>query len=480
MDKKELANKLRTKIPNSDKTDEEVISMFSKKYPKIKDMIKEKPIKTSKRKFIVVTKDFAGLGFAIQEINKNGSKVIVAHKLCEKFDEKELEAANMMGKGLVKTVELDKLFDDRESYREYYWIWDGNHNADYGEILISEGFKVWGGTKFTDDLEHDRGIGVEFAESCGLVSPPTMEFTSAEEGISFMEQNEDKAYVMKPNDLEDNSLTYVPMAEDPHEANEEVRNILEAYSNHEATSSYILQEMVQGVEVNIEAFFVNGEAYFAHANFEDKFSHQKDSGEATGCAFDLDFEIPRYSRLYLETVGKMEPALKEMGYTGLADANIIVSDDNFWFLEFCFRLGYNAAVNFFYNLANKTCLQTLADMVDGIKDIKSKSGFGASMTVFTEKYKTGLPISYPEKYEDRIFLFDGYKENDIFKMAGIGHEILIINEHNYTIKTALKDVVDSASRIVFKNCYFRRDADENNYKLSPENRYAALVAMKML
>ena len=479
MNATELANKLRLKFPKlKDMADSDVIETVSKKYPKIKESLTEE--KKSKRKFVLVTKDFSGMGFAIQEIQKNNSEVLIAYKLSDKLEKDEIKEYKQMGKGFVEKIELDELMQNRKDYKDFYFLWDGNHNYEEGEILIKEGFKVWGGSKFTYDLENDREFGVKFAEGCGLVSPPSQEFSSAEEGISFMEQNEDKSYVFKPNGNEDNSLTYCPINEDPHEGNEEVRQLLEAYSGHEATSSYILQEMVQGVEVNVEAFFIKGEPYFAHANFEDKFSHQKDTGEATGCAFDVDFEITLYSKLYTETVGKMEQELRDMEYTGFADANVIVEDDNFHFIEFCFRMGYNMGVNFFYNLCNKTCFQTLADMVDGIQDIKAKSGFGSTMTVFTEKYKTGLPISFPERYTDKVFLFDAYKEKDIIKMAGCSHEMLVICEHNYTIKTALKDVVDSATRVVLKNCYFRRDADETNYKLSPEQRYNGLVAMKLL
>ena len=78
-------------------------------------------------------------------------------------------------------------------------------------------------------------------------------------------------------------------------------------------------------------------------------------------------------------------------------------------------------------------------------------------------------------------LFRSYEDEDEKqKIAGVGHEILIVNEHNYTVKTALKDVVDSSSRILFKNCYFRRDADDENYGLDPVDRYNALLAMKYL
>ena len=262
------------------------------------------------RKFIVVTKDFSGLGFAVQELAR-GTEVVMAYKLADSIDEDEIDAYMKVGEGMVEKYQLDDLMDKRDSLKDCYWIWDGNHNFQEGEMLRGEGFKVFGGTEFTFQLENDREFGAKFAESCGLVSPPTFEFTSPEEGLSFLEEHEETAYVFKPNETDDNSLTYVPMSEDPMHANKEVQRLIEAYRTNPATSSYILQEKVQGVEVNVEAFFINGVPYFAHANFEDKFNHQKDTGEATGCAFDVDFEIIDFNYIYDGFYDNIAPRLSD-------------------------------------------------------------------------------------------------------------------------------------------------------------------------
>ena len=69
MNATELANKLRLKFPKlKDMADSDVIETVSKKYPKIKESLTEE--KKSKRKFVLVTKDFSGMGFAIQEIHR--------------------------------------------------------------------------------------------------------------------------------------------------------------------------------------------------------------------------------------------------------------------------------------------------------------------------------------------------------------------------------------------------------------------------
>lgn len=436
--------------------------------------------KKEKRKFILVTKDFSGLGFALDGIEK-GFEVIISYGGYEFKDDKEENAYMMTGEGMIEKYPLEDIIKNIKDYKEYYFVFDGNHNVKEGELLRKEGFKVWGGSEFTDKLENDREFGMKFAESCGLHSPDQQEFSGADEGIKFLEEHEEEAYVFKPNAISDNSKTYVPINEEPCKANKEVREFIKAFESDECVSSYILQKVVKGVEVNVEGYFINGECVFAHANFENKKSFQEDMGRATGCAFDVDFEIPLESELYKITVGKMADKLEEMEYTGLADANVIIGDFNqVYFLEYCFRSGYNSAVNFHKNLCNKSFLETCADMVDGIVDIKARKGFGATITMFTDDFYTGLPIYIPEDIEKDVYLFDAYEEDGMLKMAGSSNEILIVCGHGYTISETLAEVEEKARKIIFKDRYMRLDTWEHKTGRSPQRRFEAIKAIGLI
>ena len=203
-------------------------------------------INKKERKYILVTKDFSGLGFALDEID-NGAEVIIAYGGQEFKDDKEEEAYLKTGEGMIEKYPIEEIMPDRKNFKGWYFVFDGNHNTNEGEKLRKEGFKVWGGSKFTDDLENDREFGMEFAASCGLYSPEQKEFSGAEEGIAYLEENEDCAFVFKPNGISDNSKTYVPVNDEPAKANKEVRDFIQAFANDECTSSYILQKMVKGV-----------------------------------------------------------------------------------------------------------------------------------------------------------------------------------------------------------------------------------------
>lgn len=433
----------------------------------------------SSRKFVLVTSDFSGLGFAIQDKEKNGSDVIIAYKPKGEIEEEKEHSYLIQGMGLVESMHLDDLMEDRKTYQDWFFVWDGNHNTDEGELLRKEGFKVFGGSQFQFDLENDREFGIEFAQSVGLESPPFHEFQTPDEGIKFLEANEDKAFVVKPNNAEDSALTQ-PFTRtiEPSNANLEARRYLSAMDVHD----YILQERKKGVEVNVEIFFSNGIPMLAQANLEDKYRHNGDLGCPTGCAFDLCWTVPLDCDLVKKTAGKFLPKLFERKYTGFADANVIIGDNEVWFLEFCFRPGYNAHPNFFTTIANSTFLQTAADLIEGKKPT-AKHGFGASVTMFTDKERMGIPIYVPSSLNGNFYLFDGYKGDedgdDEFSMGGFSKEIAVVTAFDYTPERALDAAVDNAYKVKIVNSDFRTDCSKTDYPLSLVRRYQALCAMKL-
>jgi phosphoribosylamine-glycine ligase len=432
------------------------------------------------RKFVLVSADFSGIGFAIQEIQQNDSEVIIAYKPKEAIDEKKLESYEIQGNGIVETIPLDDIMEERKKYKEYFWVWDGNHNVKENELLRKEGFKVIHGGEFCYNLENDREYGIEYAKEAGLESPPYHEFDSAEDGVSFLEENEDKAYVVKPNNAEDSALTQ-PFSRtlEPKNANLEARKYLKALD----VSDYILQERKKGVEVNIELFFSHGVPVFAQANLEDKYRHNGDLGCPTGCSFDVCWKIDLDSELVKRTAGKMLDDLQKRKYTGFADVNVIIGDDEVWFLEYCARIGYNAHPNLFQTLSKKTFLQSMADLYEGtIPDMKQ--GFGASITMFTDRPFMSIPIYVPKSVMPNVHFFDVFKsdedEEDEYSMGGLSNEIAIVTGFGYTIQTAFESALDNVCKIKFVNADYRTDCCNTDYPLSIVRRYEALKAMNLL
>lgn len=434
----------------------------------------EKFISKKKRHFIVVTQDFTGVGWA-KKLQDEGNEVILAYKLKE-GDEKEKEA-QMVGQGIVEVQELDKIFKHRQSFKDSYWIFDMNVHIEMAKILNDEGYKVLGGQEISERMENDRKFASELMEKYGIKSPPTFEFSSIEEGLKFLEENPEKAYVFKPDEPNDIVCTYVPDCEKPQKANHELYVYLASLSD---AGTYILQEKIDGVETNFEVWFHKGKPFFAMCDIECKKKLNQDLGGMVGCSQDINFAIPLECKAIKTTIAKLYDFYKDLKYTGFVDVNVIVYDNENYYLETCNRFGYNSHPNIFFSIAKLPVGEILADMIDGnIHDFYSKMryGFGASVTLYTDQEKKGLPIFIEDDMDNHFFMFDGYKENDQYFMSGYCGEIGIITAHGYTIKEAAEEVLEKAKLVRFPMRAKRSDLEKNDYPSAPKGRFDALEAM---
>ena len=422
-------------------------------------------------RFVVVTKWFSGLGFALR-LQEEGHDVELA---IAGIDDKRQQARYALaGEGLVTKRTLADVMASRAERRDAYFIWDENHSTAENECLRQEGFKVLGGGRYTDTMEHDRDACLDFVGRYGLCAPPSTAFDDPAAAVQFLEAHQRTAFVYKP-DEGDNYETYVPDAERPEDANVELRVYLRSLRNR---SPFVLQERKDGVEANVEVWFVRGEPRFAFMSLESKRRLTGDLGDFGGCAFDFTFTIPLDSRAVAETVGRLYPAYREMRYTGFGDANVVVARDGVWFFEKCERFGYNAHPNLFWNLAREPLGETLAALVDGTFVPRFSPGFGASCTMYMDHPVPGKAIRIPHDVYPSVYLMDGYKEQDRLLTAAYGDSVLLVNAFGYTMHQAWERVMTQASQIHFAGRSYRLDGAGTDYPSSPVRRYEALAAMR--
>lgn len=428
-------------------------------------------------KFVIATRDYSGLGFALR-LKDEGHEVVLA---CSP-DPKEMSDAvlrrayDLVGQDMVQKGPLAELLARRENFRDAYWIWDHNHSVEENELLRSEGFKVLGGGAFCDSMEHNREAGVKLAATYGLKAPPSFRFEDPATAIAFCEQRPETAYVYKPDNGQ-NFETFLPESEEPIEANQELRVHL---ASLERDGSFILQERKDGVETNVEVWFQQGDPVFAFMVIECKKKYVLDLGPLVGCALDFVFTIPLESKAVTESVGRLFAAYKNMKYTGFGDANFIAARDGVWFFEKCERFGYNAHPNLFFNLS----LDGVGDVFASLLDAKFKphfsGGFGASVLMSTKENPSGgKSIQFPPKLWSDIYFWDVYKSDKIYLTAGYDQEgyVLLVNGYGYTIPTAWENTMKKAAAIKFPYRHYRPDGDQTNFPSSPIRRYEALKAM---
>lgn len=430
-------------------------------------------------KFVVVTEEWSGLGFA-KRLKEEGHKVLMAYK--PKLDDPDYKEKpdqyKLVGKGIVDRAPFDDVFKKRAQMKDWYWIWDSNHETtlQQNEQMRKEGFKVFMGSKWSHTMEHDRdGVSKLMAKN-GIPSPQTFKFTDGQAAIKFLQAHEDQAFVYKPDEGEKYE-TYVPVAEDPTEANEEVQLYLEAIK---PTKPFILQEFKHGVETNVEVWFVKGEPKFAFMCMEAKRKDEADRGELAGCAFDFAWTVPLTSKAVTATVGKLFPLYKKMSYTGFADMNFFACQDGVYFIEKCERFGYNSHPNLLFNLNQDELGKTLADLVDGTFKPNFSKGFGASVTFHTDHPHGGLPIMVPESIEKDIYYFSAYNDGEHFLTSGYYEAVLVATAFGYTIPTAWEALMKKADKIKFPCRAYRGDGAATDYPSSPVRRYEALSSMGYL
>jgi len=424
-------------------------------------------------RFVIPTAYFAGLGFALR-LQDEGHEVLLAPRGID--DRRQRESYALVGEGVIPKRPLADVIRDRNDYRDAMWIWDENHSAEENELLRREGFCIFGGGQWPERMEHDRDACLAFVAEYGLQPPPSHAFSDPTEALRFLEEHPETSYVFKP-DRGENFETWLPLSMDPREANVELQYHLRALTS---TSPFVLQEMKNGIETNVEAWLVDGEPRFAFMTLECKRKLTGDLGDLTGCAFDFAFIIPLESGAVRESVGRLFPAYKKMRYTGFADANVIFDKDGVWFLEKCERFGYNAHPNLLWNLNRTPLGQTFQELIDGSFTPDFAPGFGASLSMYMDHRATGHVIDVPEATRPHLYFYDVFAKDDKLYTAGYYDHVLIANAYGYTMQTAWESALQLASSVKFTSRAFRVDGMTVPFPSSPIERYEALRAMGYL
>ncbi|HYO80959.1 MAG TPA: hypothetical protein VES20_06135 [Bryobacteraceae bacterium] len=426
-------------------------------------------------RFFLVTRDYAGLGFAIR-LQDEGHDVILAVNPHpdQSSDLNRYAASELVGSGLVRKKLLKDCMAERADFRDACWVWDFNHAVEENMTLCEEGFSVLGGGQHAHSMEHDRHACLEFASTYGLESPASHAFSSTDDAIVFCAEHPNTAFVYKP-DHGANYETFLPESDDPAEANFELRTHLKTIHS---PGTFILQERKSGVEANVEVWFQRGEPVFAFMTLESKRRYTGDMGELAGCAFDFVFTIPLECRAVQESVGRLYPAYRKMRYSGFADANFIAARDGIWFFEKCERFGYNAHPNLFWNLNLSSLGDVFSALANGTLRPNFSGGFGASVTMSTRDNPVGgKAIQFPSKLWKDIYFWDAYRDGDHVLTAGYDRDVLILTAYGYTIPTAWELLMRRAAEVRFPYRHYRIDGDRTDFPSSPVRRYEALRAM---
>jgi phosphoribosylamine--glycine ligase len=227
----------------------------------------------------------------------------------------------------------------REAGEDGIVLFESATQGDTQDTLRRDGFQVIGGSAFGDRLEADRAFGQQVLQGFGLRLAATHGFTAYEPALDFLRRKGGR-YVLKFNGA-DNPRTrnYIGELDDASD----MLALLATYAAYPGTREqpdFVLMEFVQGVEAGVGAYF-NGSEFLSPAclDFEHKRFFTGELGELTG-EMGTIVSYRGSDKLFAASLAKMAPLLREGGYCGYINLNMIVNEEGLWPLEFTSRFGY--------------------------------------------------------------------------------------------------------------------------------------------
>ena len=366
---------------------------------------------------------------------------------------------------------------------ELKWIGKAEHDgiilfesATKGAIqdaLRQDGYQVIGGSAFGDRLESDREYGQHIMQEMGLPIANTFKFTNYDVAINFIRQTKQR-YVYKSNDVDcDRTRNYVGMVADgtdliallTHYKNQPTKN-----QTGKSSTNFVLMEHISGIEIGVGAYF-NGEHFLQPAclDWEHKRFFSGNLGELTG-EMGTVVTYRGAEIIFQRTLLHLESRLKESGYCGYINLNIIANAEGLWPLEFTSRFGYPgyaicAALQqdswdvLFRRMLKKSSLY-----------IATHAGFAVGVVLNVPPFpycygyeilSKGLPIlfqpSITESDRQRLHLSEVAKLDGYLMTSGMTGNVATAVGIGKTVEAARYHAYDLAAKVILPNIRYRRD-----------------------
>lgn len=402
-----------------------------------------------------------------------------------------------VGDGLVDKVDDYSEVLKGDDSKEWIIVAD---NVGMGRILDdlrSQGWKVWGGSKWADKLEKDREYARSVFEAAGLRTPTTVTVHSIDEAERYIRERR-KRYVLKPHD----NIVSVYIGDD--EKGTDCLEILSYWRSLGLENQTIdIQDYIVGRNVDVELWFGNG-IYLLPPNYtvETKKFMPDDLGATVGCMSSVVWISRKPSRTLKEVLIPFAEYVRRWKFSGPISLNIIVeeSTSRLYILEATPRIGYNA----YY------CLKELLPL--GFSDLILRCVNMENVTddeerevpVDTTRFSVGIEVSIPpspfevkdknlmrrvydtckgvpimvegKNYPAKVHLCDVKKEKRTIVCAGTNGIVAEVISADADVVAAYNRCVETVKMLPIPNKQARlRDAIEDFQKYFPEWKRRLIV-----
>jgi phosphoribosylamine--glycine ligase len=338
--------------------------------------------------------------------------------------------------------------------------------------LRRDGYQVIGGSSFGDRLEDDRAFGQETLRALGLSIAPSHHFTDFTTAIEFVRASQ-RRYVFKSNGADSlRTRNYVGEMEDGTDMIA-LLSLQRAQWVGYAKPDFVLMEHLTGVEVGVGAYF-NGETFLKPVclDWEHKHFFPGELGELTG-EMGTIVTYRGAERIFDATLGLMAAQLRDSGYCGYINLNLIANAQGLWPLEFTSRFGYPGFA-ICEALHNETWDAIFRKMLNGSDlEIDTRAGFAAGVVLTVppfpypygyEELSKGAPISFRHTMTDddhaALHLAEVALVNSQLVTSGMTGYVGVATGAGNTVEEARDKAYSIAGKIVVPNLRYRTDIGE--------------------
>ena len=356
------------------------------------------------------------------------------------------------------------------------------------DALRLEGYQVIGGSAFGDRLEGEREYGQQMMQEMGMSIAKTFQFNDYESAITFIHST-NKRYVYKNNGADfERTRNYVGMVEDGsdliallmHYQTQSHQN--KGYQSQEDQNQvaksividFVLMEYISGIEIGVGAYF-NGEHFLQPACLDWEYKHffPGNLGELTG-EMGTVVTYQGAEIIFGRTLQHLESRLKESGYCGYINLNMIANAQGLWPLEFTSRFGYPGYVICAALQQNSWDILFRRMLKKSSVYITTKTGFSVGVVLNVPPFpychgydllSKGLPIlfkpSFTEADRQHLYLSEAAKIDDYVVTSGMTGNVATAVGCGETIEDARRRAYDLAEKVILPNIRYRQDIGNN-------------------
>jgi len=376
----------------------------------------------------------------------------------KQWQKKHLDGSqSKIGNGIVPKVLNWQAF---MKWADIIVLSDNAYQMQFLEKYHNQGYPIVGACLDSSYLELRRGQGQDVLEAAGLDVIPGKEFNNYADAIAYVKANP-KRYVSKPSGDADKALSYVSKSP------ADMLYMLERWkSKGKNKMPFIMQEFVPGIEVAVGGWMgKHGFCKLKCENFEFKKLMPSNFGVNTG-EMGTVLKYTEDSKLFDDTLGKLEGYLKMIGYVGYVDLAFIIDDKGSPRpLEWTTRPGW-PLFNIQAALHKGDPIQWMCDLLEGKDTLKAsdKTAVGHVVAIpdfpftrSTGRDPSGFPIYGLDKCKkDSIHLCEVMAgKGPVYKDGKFSEEPMLVTAGDYVLVTSatagtIKEAAEKSMEVVKK------------------------------